>query len=490
MRSRAKNILSVLIVLSLFSCGKDSGISEEIQPEPPLVQWYADSDKDSFGNPDKSLGRMATAKPEGFVQNNGDCDDTDPFINPGAVEDDYDGVDSNCDNLEETIITTFSKTFGERDWHKGHFLFATQEGGYVAAGSGFVPFPSNSSDGTGLWIQKFDSTGNRQWGEFYGGSELEVLSGAKQTNDGGFIFCGHTDSEDGDFPRKAGDTDWFIIKTDAMGRKEWVKILGGDKSDYAYDILQTKEGGYIVVGGSWSTNGDFEREGINGSSWFIKLDGEGNEVWKTYDNGGNAFNVVELEDGSFFVVGNRYISGSESELQIFNIGVAGEILFKKVIAVDDGQSSFHSILVGPDQGILLSGTISRSGALDGWLLNLTQTGSINWSKFIPGNDMSRLSTPRASLINGSYMVTYSMRSSKTYSTDVWLSTFDLSGELLWENSYGGNKRDLAGDIVQAPDRTFVVLANTESSNGDIADKEENDEDMDVWIFKLKPNGKF
>jgi hypothetical protein len=58
--------------------------------------WYEDRDGDGYGN-----GTVSTAsceQPSGFVELDGDCDDTNAWFNPGAVEDDCtDPNDYNCD---------------------------------------------------------------------------------------------------------------------------------------------------------------------------------------------------------------------------------------------------------------------------------------------------------------------------------------------------------------------------------------------------------
>lgn len=56
--------------------------------------WYRDNDNDGFGNPSISL--RACAKPDGYVSNNTDCNDSDNKTYPGAPER-WDNIDNDCD---------------------------------------------------------------------------------------------------------------------------------------------------------------------------------------------------------------------------------------------------------------------------------------------------------------------------------------------------------------------------------------------------------
>jgi hypothetical protein len=58
--------------------------------------WYADTDEDGYGDPFAYV--EAPEQPEGYVDNDLDCDDTDPNVNPGAVEV-CDEIDNDCNEL-------------------------------------------------------------------------------------------------------------------------------------------------------------------------------------------------------------------------------------------------------------------------------------------------------------------------------------------------------------------------------------------------------
>ncbi len=75
---------------------KDNNCDSQID-EGVKLTFYRDSDNDSYGS---TAGIQACSAPEGYVANSGDCDDTDPNIHPGAA-DICDGIDNNCDGVPE-----------------------------------------------------------------------------------------------------------------------------------------------------------------------------------------------------------------------------------------------------------------------------------------------------------------------------------------------------------------------------------------------------
>lgn len=60
--------------------------------------YYRDSDDDGYGDPDNAT--TSCSRPEGFSENNRDCNDSDFFIHPGITEV-CDGIDNNCDSLTD-----------------------------------------------------------------------------------------------------------------------------------------------------------------------------------------------------------------------------------------------------------------------------------------------------------------------------------------------------------------------------------------------------
>ncbi len=77
--------------------GKDDNCNGSIDEGAVTKAWFADADRDSYGDPNTTLN--ACAQPPGYIIDASDCDDTDPTVNPSAVDSCLDGRDRNCDGV-------------------------------------------------------------------------------------------------------------------------------------------------------------------------------------------------------------------------------------------------------------------------------------------------------------------------------------------------------------------------------------------------------
>lgn len=89
---------------------------------------YADPDGDGYGSGD--LVVVPCGSPD-FVANNGDCDDTDPTVHPGAPDNTCDGIDNNCNGAVDegaSGCACIAHAAGVVGWWKGE-LNANDETG-------------------------------------------------------------------------------------------------------------------------------------------------------------------------------------------------------------------------------------------------------------------------------------------------------------------------------------------------------------------------
>ena len=98
--------------------GVDNDCDGSVDEDLSTTYYYVDEDDDGFGNND--VGIYACSQPSDYVTLGDDCDDTDPFRYPTAVEADN-GIDDNCDGIVDGTLDIdddddgYSETDGDCD---------------------------------------------------------------------------------------------------------------------------------------------------------------------------------------------------------------------------------------------------------------------------------------------------------------------------------------------------------------------------------------
>ena len=210
------------------------------------------------------------------------------------------------------------QTFGGSNIDQGSSIIKSNDNAYVIAGTtssidgDIVGRTTTDSD---YWILKISETGAVLWNKTFGGSNDYVATSIANTSDGGYMVSGYSRSNDGDVTGNAGFHDYWLLKLNANGDKQWDKTFGFLGSDQAFDVFQTKDGGYFVTGffdvtasGGAGNDGrsNGNRHGV-GEYWAIKMAANGEYIWRRYFGGTNndrSYDALETSDGGFLIAGS------------------------------------------------------------------------------------------------------------------------------------------------------------------------------------------
>ncbi|MFO0399062.1 MAG: T9SS C-terminal target domain-containing protein, partial [Sphingobacteriia bacterium] len=158
-----------------------------------------------------------------------------------------------------------------------------------------------------------------QWDRTLGGSNLDFLTSLQQTTDGGYILGGRSASDAGfeKSQNSRGELDYWAVKLDAAGNKQWDRTLGGSRSDELNALQQTDDGGYILGGSSASDAGFEKSQNSRGADdyWVVKLDASGNKQWdRTLGDRESDFltSLQQTTDGGY-ILGGRSASDAGFE---------------------------------------------------------------------------------------------------------------------------------------------------------------------------------
>jgi len=347
----------------------------------------------------------------------------------------------------------WQKNYGGSAKDKANSIQKTSDGGYILAGTtyssdGYITFFQQSSD---LWVVKLNSTGSIEWQKTFGGGNYDYALNIKQTLDGGYVVVGNTYSTQGDVTGHHGvPSDVWVVKMDATGTLQWQKSLGGTANDFGYDIIQSTDGGYIVACSSTSTDGDVAGNHGGVDAWIVKLSNTGDLVWqKTLGGTGfdAAYSVQQTANGGCIIAGYT--------------------------ASNDGDVT------------------GNHGGQDTWVVKLSATGTIQWQKTV-GGTMDDFAYNIQQTAEGGYIVAGYTKSNDGDLTgnhgggsDAWVVKLNSSGNIEWQKTLGGSGTEDAMSVQQTADGGYIVGGYTDSNDGDVTG---NHGGNDAWVVKLSTTG--
>ncbi len=420
----------------------------------------------------------------------------------------FDGlINSDPNDLAPQI--EWQMTYGGSSIEIAYFIQETRDGGYIVACS----TRSNNGDITDnkgyrdIWILKLGFDGSIEWQKTFGGSDYDGTNCIQETIDGGYIVAGWTYSKNGDVKENKGESDIWVLKLDIDGNLEWQKTYGGSARDVAHSVCETSDGGYIVAGSSYSKDGDVTKNKGLADIWVIKLRIDGSIEWqKTY--GGNhvdiAYSINETRDGGYIVAGWTYSWGGldvtenksyngHADLWILKLRFDGSLEWQKTYGGMWSEYAY-SFQETKDGGFIVAGctgskdgdVTENKGKVDVWIIKLQFDGSLEWQKTY-GGTWSDEANSIIETIDGGYIVVGYTQSSdgdvieRKGEYDVWILKLNIDGSLAWQKTYGGSRSEIAKSIQETSDGGYIVAGYTYSSDGDVT---ENKGGADVWVIKL------
>lgn len=291
-----------------------------------------------------------------------------------------------------------------------------------------------------------------QWQKSYGGSFYDKAESVIETIDGGYAVCGSSESSNHDLTSNKGNTDFWIIKINNSGQLQWTGSWGGSNYDYLQQVIQTKDGGFLCIGNTNSSNGDITNAYGQIDYWVVKLDSLGTLQWKkNYGGDSNDWghSACLANDNNFIIAGY-----SESNNQ---------------------------------------NVLGNHGNVDFWVLKIDENGNILWQKSYGGTGFDYLTSIKKTLDSGYVMTGYSYSTDNNLpenkgGSDIWALKVNSDGDIEWINSFGGTGYDFGRAIIEDSDGNFVITGETYSYDFDSEDRHDGYETSDVIAIKINHLG--
>jgi len=310
------------------------------------------------------------------------------------------------------------------------------------------------------------------WTKTFGGTGNDYAYSVLQTFDGSYIIAGYTESFG------AVNTDIYLIKTDINGNLIWQKTFGGYGSDYAHFIEQSNDSCYIILGSTTSY-------GSGGSDiYLIKTDTAGNLIWgKTFggENDDGGWSVQKTSDGGYIIAGSTNSFGAgDVDMYLLKTDEYGNFLWDKTFGDTSRSDYARSVVQTADGGYIIAGlTISfGTGTYDVYLVKTDEYGNLLWEKTFGGSNTDMGFSVKQTK-DGGYIIGGNSLSFGSGDYDFYLIKTDSFGNLVWQRNLGGTKNDFGRAVIEDANGDYIIAGFTNSfGNGE----------YDIYICKYDTAG--
>ncbi|MBK8947475.1 MAG: SBBP repeat-containing protein [Flavobacteriales bacterium] len=300
------------------------------------------------------------------------------------------------------------------------------------------------------FLVKFDGSGNRLWGTYYGGESWDSGKSCAVDAVGNVFLAGYTASLNtvasaGHQNSIGGNNDAYLVKFNGAGIRQWSTYYGGPGDDIGYSCAVDLSGevylsGYTESSSAIASGGHQNTFGGLRDAFLVKFSASGIRLWGTY-YGGSAF-----EDS--------YACSVNNSAQVYLVGVTE--------STADIASGGHQNVFG-------------GGLVDAFIVKFDATGARQWASYYggPGDDGG---VACAFDVDGSaYMV-----GATTSATDIasgghqgflagdwdgFVVKFDGTGIREWGTYYGGIEEERALSCAVDDNGNLYVAGTTESATG-------------------------
>lgn len=252
----------------------------------------------------------------------------------------------------------WKRMFGGKGCEQVSSVQQTSDGGYIICGG-----TTSFSEDFNIYVLRLDKDGEVIWEKSLGSEDEEIGNSVLSLADDSFIILAYRGQEE--------NRDIYLLKLDRDGNIIWEKIIDVDTSIYPLSIDKTSDGGYVISG----YNGIL---GENNRLYIAKISDNGELIWDVTLEAGIARSIKETADGGYIVVGTLYTTeGNGNDVYLLKLDNSGNLLWEKTYGGNDDDLGLAFQLL-PDGGYIIVGqTLSfGKGESDVYVLRVDSEGNL------------------------------------------------------------------------------------------------------------------
>lgn len=302
----------------------------------------------------------------------------------------------------------------------------------------------------------------------FGGNKTDFGNALIETANGGYLIVGHSESfgEDNDF-------DVYLIRTDVQGEEIWSNIYDEGFIEHAYDVVATEDGGFLIIG-------DFKESGNQSSSvdaYLLKVDANGVQQWsRTYgqaDADEYALSITASPNGDYLFTGYVEYENGNKDVYVVKVDNNGEEIWTKTIGGDQREEA--NAVVTFEDGYIIAGKADNDATnlIDAYIIRIDEDGEVIWEQNYGGFEMDEA---KDVIISSQNEIVFTGLTNNN--SNIYFVRLGADGSEIMNETFGGVFGDVGTSLVETQDGNFVITGYTETSASNV----------DVYLLKTTPDG--
>lgn len=367
--------------------------------------------------------------------------------------------------LHDKNTISFYKKIGGKHYDAAADMLNSSKGEVLIVGR-----TDSYSQDMNVNIIKIDEQGNIVWDRTYGGNETEEATEIIETKEGGFLVVGYSDS----YSENPNESDIWLLKVNVNGEREWEKaLITSEIIDEGHGVIETSEGDFLIVGNSTSLNDG------NTDAIIVKVSNKGEEIWRKKfgdEKSQHANHIVKNEKG-YAIIGSAEIVKRRWDIWLFTIDNEGNMLWQQNYGGSDNEMG-NTLVRSTDGSYILAGFTYTfaEGSLDAWIVKVDEKGNKIWNKSFGGLSTDEafdiLLTENKHILIAGYTDIYipdkNFNNTSKDGNDVFVVLLDQNGNETWKETFGGKGTQRAYAVVEKADG-YIIAGLTDEDEENAVD---------------------
>jgi len=354
----------------------------------------------------------------------------------------------------------WQQNFGGEQQETINKMIALTNGDYLLVGS-------TESIGNGqkdMWVTVLNGKGATVWEKTYGGEKNEEATDVwLNKKDNSVLLLGYTES------KGEGNRDVTLLKLDNKGEVIWEKTYGDASSNVGFTLTPTKNGGFLITSSEQisqrvKTEGVIKLE-MDHYAWLFEIDKEGEMLWENTFRTPDVVSITATsatDDGFVCLANTKFEGKKHGNMWLFKVDEKGKRTWEQIFEGATFNNG-NAMVQTKDKGFAIAGVVYTNGMLNGdaWLVKVNKKGAFEWDQRFGGEGTDYTSC--LSITNdGGFILGGINNSGKTYGESMWLVKTNKKGTKEWETTFGKLYTDIAAEVLQLRDNSYIVAGYTQT----------------------------